>query len=161
VGINGKAKEVTCELAVPLIRFAELVLFKAEAEIMTGTGNPGATLSRISARGDGKVYTNPSMLDLMHERRCELACEFSDRLQDLRRWQALTTQPAAAAAALKALNDPKIGRHYEDRSSPYSTWTPIEIWAARHFNPATDIAYPYPPDEVVKANGKLKQNPMD
>jgi hypothetical protein len=136
-----------------------LVLFKAEAEIMLGQ-NAATTLNRISRRaGLGDIYSNPTMKDLMHERRCELACEFSDRLQDLRRWQGTKGMPYAQDA-LNALNAPKIGRHYENRSDPYSTWTPIEIWPVRNFNPDTDIAYPYPPDEVVKANGKLIQNPI-
>jgi hypothetical protein len=142
----------TTDLNMPLIRHAEMVLFKAEALIQQGNGTAAATeLNRLTRRaGMGNVYSNATMNDLKHERRCELAAEYTDRFMDLKRWQDWDK-----------LNAPLMGRHYADRSDPESTWTPVEIWPAKSFNPATDIVYPYNPDEVVKAEGKLKQNPMD
>jgi hypothetical protein len=150
VGVGG-SKEVITDLNVPIVRFAEMVLYKAEALIMRNKGGEAATvLNRISSRaGLGNLYTNATMADLKHERRCELAGELSDRFMDLKRWKEW-----------KILDAPKIGRHYYDRGDPDSDWEPIEIWPARHFNPECDIVMPYHPDEVVRANGKLKQNPI-
>ena len=54
-----------------------------------------------------------------------------------------------------------MGRHHYERSDPDSGWEPVEIWPARNFNPATDIVFPYNPDDIINANGKWKQNPMD
>ena len=142
----------TSDLNLPLIRHAEMVLFKAEALIRQGNGREAAAqLNRLTRRaGLGDVYADATMNDLKHERRCELAGEFTDRFMDLKRW-----------GDRDKLNAPKTGRHHEERNNPESPWTPIEIWPARTFNPATDIVFPYNPDDVVKADGKLKQNPMD
>jgi hypothetical protein len=150
--ISKRGEWPATDLNVSLIRHAEMVLFKAEALIQQGNGAAAATeLNRLTRRaGLGNVYSSATMNDLKHERRCELAGEFSDRFMDLKRWQEWSR-----------LNAPLMGRHHTDRSDPTSTWTPIEIWPARTFNPETDIVFPYSPDDVVKAGGKLKQNPID
>ncbi|MDR3308464.1 MAG: RagB/SusD family nutrient uptake outer membrane protein [Tannerella sp.] len=136
------------DLNPPIMRFAEMLLFKAEALIMQNkNAEAGPVLSRISARGDGTVYTSPTMDDLKHERRCELAGEQTDRLMDLKRW-----------GDYDKLRAPKLGRHYENRADPTSTWTPVEIWPARTFDPAKNMVLPYDPVEVLKADGALKQN---
>jgi hypothetical protein len=142
-------------LNIAWIRFAEMILFKAEALIMQNQGAAAATeLNRITRRaGLGNVYTTATLDDLKHERRCELAFEPTDRFMDLKRWKDYDR-----------LNAPRYIRQYADRADPLSTWTRAisESWGTpRTFNPATDIAFPYNPDDVVKANGKLKQNPMD
>jgi hypothetical protein len=149
--ISSDGDRPTTDLNVPLIRHAEMVLFKAEALIMKGQGGPAATeLNKLTSRaGLGNKYSTATLDDLKHERRCELACEFTDRFMDLKRWGDWTK-----------LNAPHEGRLYADRSNPASTWTVITLRPARSFNPATDIVFPYNPDDVVKANGKLKQNPM-
>ncbi|MDR0843816.1 MAG: RagB/SusD family nutrient uptake outer membrane protein [Tannerella sp.] len=153
--LNTNGDWMTTDLNLPFMRHAEAVLFKAEALVMQGNGAAAATeLNRLTARaGLGNVYTNATLADLKHERRVELAFELTDRFMDLKRWQDWDK-----------LNEPRYVRKYADRSDPLSTWEPIisPSWgAARNFNPATDIVFPYNPDDVVKADGKLKQNPMD
>jgi hypothetical protein len=143
------------DLNIPLTRFADMLLYKAEALIMTGRGTEAATvLNRITARADGKVYTNATLDDLKHERRCELAGEPTDRFMDLKRWKDYDK-----------MNAPKRIRKYADRGDPLSEWTEgidiVDSPSGRTFNPATDIAFPYNPDDVTRADGKLKQNPMD
>ncbi|MDR2086369.1 MAG: RagB/SusD family nutrient uptake outer membrane protein [Dysgonamonadaceae bacterium] len=156
VGVSDKIStngdRPTTDLNVPIMRHAEMVLFKAEALIMNGQGGPAATeLNRLTSRaGLGNKYTDATLDDLKHERRCELACEFTDRFMDLKRWKEWTK-----------LNLPHRGRRHDDRDNPNSPYTDYNIRPARNFNPATDIVFPYNPDDVVKANGKLKQNPMD
>lgn len=153
VSMNGD--EPTTDLNMPLIRHAEMVLFKAEALIQLGRGAEAAgELNRLTSRcGLGNKYTNATMDDLMHERRCELAGEFTDRFMDLKRWKQY-----------ERLNAPKYGRHYEDRMDPHSTWTRIQIWPlgeeTRFFEPEFDMVFPYPTQEVAKAEGRLKQNPI-
>lgn len=151
--ISPNGDRPTTDLSLPLMRFAEMLLFKAEALIMQDKGTEAAVvLNRIAKRaglGDN-VYSNATMTDLKHERRCELAGEFTDRFMDLKRWKEWDK-----------LNAPKKGRKYADRSNPLSTWTEVEIWPARTFNPQTDIVFPYDPEEVTKADGLLKQNPID
>lgn len=146
---------VCTDLNIPIIRFAEMILFKAEALLMKSSpdkAGAAAALNRIATRAgfpDKYNAGSVTMDDLKHERRCELAGEYYDRFKDLKRWHEWDK-----------LNAPKIVRHYENRSDPYSTWTPTESVPSRIFNPETDIALPYPPDDVIKANGKLKQNPI-
>jgi hypothetical protein len=150
--VNKGTDGLSTDLNFHWFRHAEAVLFKAEALIKTGNGTEAAAqLNRLTRRaGLGDVYTNATMADLKHERRCELAAEPSDRFKDLKRWEDWD-----------ALNAPKMGRIYADRADPLSTWVAGETWPARTFNRETDIAYPYNPDDVTKADGKLKQNPMD
>lgn len=142
----------TTDLDLPIIRHAEMVLFKAEALIMLGDAtNAAKELNRLTSRaGLGDVYTTATLANLKHERRCELAGEFTDRFMDLKRW-----------GDWDVLNAPKMGRKHTERNNPASPYTIIEVWPSRTFNPANDIVFPYNPDEVVKANGKLRQNPMD
>ena len=153
--ISTNGDRPTTDLNVPLMRHAEMVLFKAEALLKKSSPDAAAAateLNKLAKRaglGDNK-YTTATMTDLKHERRCELAAEFTDRFMDLKRWEEWSK-----------LNAPKKGRLYENRLNPASTWTEVEIRPARTFNPQTDIVFPYPPDDVVKSNGLLKQNPMD
>ena len=153
--ISQNGDDPTTDLNLPIIRHAEMVLFKAEALINQGRGTDAATeLNRLTSRsGLGNKYTNATMQDLMHERRCELAGEFTDRFMDLKRWKQYDR-----------LNEPKYGRHYEDRSDINSSWTKVQIWPlgdeTRIFEPASDIVFPYPVQEVIKSAGMLKQNPI-
>jgi hypothetical protein len=150
--LSADADRPTTDLNISLIRHAEMVLFKAEALIMKGQGGPAATeLNKLASRaglGNNK-YSNATMNDLKYERRCELAGEWSDRLMDLKRWKDWDK-----------LEAPHRGRRYSDNRPESTNFEIYEIRPARTFNPNTDIVFPYPPDDVVKANGKLKQNPI-
>ena len=146
------------DLNIPLFRFAESLLFKAEALVELGKGGEAAqVLNRLTRRaGLGDVYATATISDLIHERRCELAGEFADRYGDLRRWSI-----KHADLALPLLKASKTGRRHADRSNPESPWTTIDITEGdktRNFNPSIHIVFPYNPDDVVKAGGKLKQN---
>jgi hypothetical protein len=150
--VSADGNNMTTDLALPLMRFAEIVLFKAEALIMQGNGAAAAVeLNRISSRaGLGNLYTVATLDDLKHERRCELAGEYTDRFMDLKRWEEWDR-----------LNQPRMVRKYEDRMDPASPWEPAiaEQAGARTFDPKKNIVFPYHPDDVIKADGKLKQNP--
>lgn len=158
VSTNGN--DMTTDLNIPLIRHAEMVLFKAEALIQQGKGDLAAKeLNRLTKRaGLGEPYAAATMEDLMHERRCELAGEFTDRFMDLKRWKQYDK-----------LEQKQYDRVPVDASKAYDAvtnpWAESKvIWPVggieRHFEPEYDLVFPYPPIEVTKANGKLKQNPI-
>ena len=185
--ISSNGDRPTTDLNVPLMRFAELLLFKAEALIMQGkNGEAAAPLNRIASRAhEGVSYTAPTMMDLMHERRCELACEWTDRLFDLKRWSASGSE-SWNVDALNKIKGAKHGIKHTDRSNPDS---PIDITDGadmtingKHyqgvfvlgsgqgdakeydpFNPdakiSRTIVLPYDINQVIRSNGKLKQNP--
>ena len=168
--ISPNGNRPTTDLNVPIMRFAEMLLFKAEALIEKGNGAEAAkVLNRIAKRaGMGEPYANATIENLMHERRCELAGEYTDRVMDLKRWAA---KYPAAKAKLEAA---KHGLKYLDRSDPDSqldlangttktingkTYNGvIEIMQAKTYNADIYSVLPYEVNEVVKAMGALKQN---
>lgn len=168
--VSGNGNRPTTDLNVPIIRFAEMLLFKAEALIEQGKGAEAATvLNRISNRaGMGNPYTNATIENLMHERRCELAGEYTDRVMDLKRWAA--KYPTAKVR----LESAKHGLKYLNRSDAASALDEIngktmtvngktfkgviEIIPAKTYNADKACVLPYEQNEVIKAKGALKQN---
>lgn len=160
----------TTDLNVPIMRFAEMLLFKAEAQIEMGqAAEAGKTLNRIAKRaGMGEPYASATIADLMHERRCELAGEYTDRVMDLKRWAAKYPE------AKTKLEAAKHGLKYMDRSDPASELDlkngkemtingktykgVIEIMSAKTYNADKACVLPYEQNEVIKAKGALKQN---
>lgn len=177
--VSSSGDRPTTDLNLPLMRFAELLLFKAEAFIMQGQpARAAAPLNRIATRaGETRQYTAPTMMDLMHERRCELACEFTDRLMDLKRWAAAGNE-AWNLDALAKIKTAKHGIKYVDRSNPesaidttnganmvingkaYTGVIELTNMGAKEYTPGgTYSVLPYEINQVIKSNGGLKQNP--
>lgn len=147
--INQSPDNPTTALNLPLMRYAEILLFKAEALIAQGkNGEAAAPLNEVRARVGLTGITNPTMDDLKHERRVELACEWTDRFQDLKRW-----------GDYAKINAPLHGRLHTNKSDPASPYTLKEVWPARHFDPAKHMAWPMNPDVVNKSDGVYKQTP--
>ena len=158
----------TSRVNMPLIRFAEMLLFRAEAYLATNHPDKAATdLNRLRTRAHlTPIAGNATWTDLYHERRCELAFEFTDHLYDLKRWFH-TGNAEIKALAEKELNAHPRARHYADRSDSNSTF---EIGAYEDYvneaNPLVKavkyddhfIAFPYPSTEITKSGGALKQN---
>ncbi len=178
--ISTNGDRPTTDLNVPLMRFSELLLFKAEALIMQGkNGEAAEPLNRIATRAkEGITYTAPTMMNLMHERRCELACEWTDRLMDLKRWSAEGTENWNLDALAK-IRGAKHGIKHTDRSNPNSAvdtanGTSVTVNGktfegtviigsgqgdAKEYIPGgTYSVLPYDINQVIKSNGKLKQN---
>ncbi|RAJ11086.1 putative outer membrane starch-binding protein [Chitinophaga skermanii] len=125
----------TTDLALPLIRYAEVLLIKAEARIMQGkSGDDEINLTR--KRAGLKPITGATLADLKKERRAELAGEWANRHADLVRWGD------AQAAYAKPLH------HYDGSIA----------WPARNFNPAVHHVWPVPNSEVQNSAGVVKQN---
>ncbi|MBC9930530.1 RagB/SusD family nutrient uptake outer membrane protein [Chitinophaga qingshengii] len=147
--VNPSPDYPTTALNLPLMRYAEILLFKAEALIQLGrNGEAAAPLNEIRARVGLTPVSNPTMDDLKHERRVELACEWTDRFHDLKRW-----------GDYAKINAPLHGRIHADRQNPASPYTIQEVWPARNFNPTKHMAWPISPDEIARTNGQYKQTP--
>ncbi len=148
-------------LNFPLVRFAEMLLFRAEANIVKG--NAGAALedlNRIRRRSNlAELTAAPTMAELYHERRCELAFEFTDHYADLKRWHKSGDATIKALAASELNNHPRA-RHYENRMDPLSTYVVGEYEDYKGRKPYEDymIVFPYPSNEITKAGGMLEQN---
>lgn len=151
----------TTRLNMPLIRFAEMLLFRAEAYLATGQADKATTdLNRIRTRAHlTPISGNATWADIYHERRCELAFEFTDHLYDLKRWYH-SGDAAIKALAAKELNSHPRARHYADRSDPNSTFTVGDYGDYQNKAAYQDymIAFPYPSTEITKSGGALKQN---
>lgn len=160
--VNTNGDWPTARINFPIIRFAEMLLFRAEAYLMTDqAGLATADLNRIRQRANlDPLDHTATMTDLYHERRCELAFEFTDHLFDLKRWHRSDNAEIKALAEKELNARPRI-RHYEDRTNPNSTFT-IE-----YYGDYTDkttykdymMVFPYPSLEIINSNGQLTQNP--
>lgn len=149
--INTSGDYVTTDLWIPLLRFAEIVLWKAEAKLMKGE-NADAEINLIRDRAGLAPKTGCTMDDLKHERRCEFAGEFADRHFDLVRWGD------AQAAYAKPLYG-NMGTY--DANGNLVKTDVKQVWPARTYNPAYHNVWPLPPNEIEKSKGtegELTQN---
>lgn len=127
----------TTDLNVPLLRFAEVLLIKAEAAIMLrGAGAGDVALNRIRVRAKLGTLSGMTLADLKRERRSELAGEWADRHRDMVRWG-----DAQAAYAL-----------------PAHGYGGAVIWPARKFNPQVHDVWAVPQKEIDNSGGLIKQN---
>ncbi|SEN01756.1 Starch-binding associating with outer membrane [bacterium A37T11] len=147
--INQNGDNPTTRLNLPLMRFAEMLLFKAEALIMTGRAAEAKDpLNAIRNRVGLPNIDSPTLADLKRERRSELALEWTDRAADLKRW-----------GDFDMLRMPLHGRDYMNKTNAHSTFKVIQVWPARNFDPAKHMAWPINPDEISRSNGMYKQTP--
>ncbi|WP_462337569.1 RagB/SusD family nutrient uptake outer membrane protein [Phocaeicola barnesiae] len=159
--VNTNGDWPTARINFPLIRFAEMLLFRAEAYLMTGKPELAkADLNRIRVRSNLQpLEGTPTMKDLYHERRCELAFEYTDHLFDLKRWHRSSNAEIKELAAKELNAHPRV-RIYEDRSNPESTFTIGDYEDYKEKKTFEDymMVFPYPSNQITKSNGKLKQN---
>ena len=83
--ISPNGDHPTTALNPPLLRYAEVILIKAEAKLMQNK-NADVEINMIRNRAGLASITNADMNELKKQRRCELAGELSDRHHDLVRW---------------------------------------------------------------------------
>lgn len=160
--VNPNGDWPTVRMNFPLVRFAEMLLFRAEAYLAKSQAR-SATLDINKIRNRSNLTplaTDATWENLYHERRCELAFEFTDHLFDLKRWH-LSGAPEIKALAAAELNGHPEVRLYKNRDNPDSEFTvgPYPDYQEAASYQDYMLAFPYPADEVLKANGKLKQNP--
>lgn len=146
--INQNGDYPTTCLNLPLIRYSEILLFKAEAYLMQGNSAAAAVpLNEVRARVGLDPIASPTLDNLKHERRCELACEWTDRCQDLKRW-----------GDYDKLRMALHGRSHVTKTDPESEYSIVQVWAERTFNADKDIVWPYDPNLINKSDGAYKQN---
>lgn len=141
----------------PLIRMAEMYLFRAEAKIMLGQDGT-ADINKVRQRSGLAPVAKATMADVMHERRCELAFEYYDALYDLKRWHK--SCPDLKDVCYKALSEQPLIMKHEDRSNPASAGTvaPYEDNEGRAAYDDHFLVFPYPSQVLTESNGQLKQN---
>lgn len=146
INVNPNGNKPTTNLNIPLMRFAEVLLIKAEALLMQGQ-NADNEINLIRERAGLAPISGATMDDLKRERRSELAGEFSDRHLDLVRW----------GDAAEAYSRPDLGRAHFDTNDPDSGYEIVEVWRARsNFNPSVHHVWPIP-TRYVEASG-IDQN---
>ncbi len=135
--VNPNGDNGTTDLNVPLMRYAEVLLIKAEAAInLNGAGAGDTELNKIRQRAGLLPKSNMTLVDLKRERRNELAGEWADRHRDLVRWGD------AQATYAKPLHD----------------FDGSVIWPARTFNPQVHDVWAVPQREIDNSAGVIKQN---
>lgn len=160
--VNPNGNFMTTRINFPILRFAELMLFRAEANLVKGNGVAAAKdINAIRRRSHLKEISGAATwANLYHERRAELAFEFTDHLFDLKRWER-SDNAEIHELALKELNAKPRIRKYAERSKFDSTFT-IETYGdyAPNKQPYQSymMVFPYPSNVVVNSNGLLKQN---
>ena len=154
------------ELAVTIVRYAEILLMYAEAQNELGQMNEMAynSLKAVRERAGMPAIVETSQEKLRglirQERKVELAME-GLRFFDIRRWKI----------AESVMNGQLYGRPKRDYLSKYvptfdDNGTPhydgyaedLKSFDTRHFNPSRDYLFPIPQKEL-DINKNLKQNP--
>ncbi len=160
--VNSNGNYPTFRINFPLMRMAELYLFRAEANLMLGNAAAATKdINKLRARALVEpLKGNATAADLYHERRVELAFEYSDHLFDLKRWHKGSNAELKALAA-KELNKRPDVRHYADKNDFNSAYEVVPYPDYADKLPYNDnfLTFPYPSQQVTKANGALKQLP--
>lgn len=147
---NPSGDNHTTKLALPLLRYADILLMRAEALIWSkGEGNGEAVqlLNQIRRRAGLPENSQATKAQLKNERRCELAFEFlPSRFIDLVRWKDYDK-----------LEQPLHGIKVDAVVNEVPITSKTQVWPARKFNPQKNHVFPIPSKEVSD-KFKLKQN---
>ena len=151
--VNSNSNNASNVLGTVLIRYADVLLMKAEALIWSkGEGNAEAKmlLNKIRKRAGLPENSQATKAQLKNERRCELAFEFQpSRHIDLVRWGD------AQQVYSKPLHGVKVTLN--DDGSDIERIDEIEIWSSRTFNPKIHHVFPIPSTEIGRSKN-LTQN---
>lgn len=149
--VNPNGNNMTTRLNIPLIRYADVLLMKAEALIWkNGEGDATAKelINDIRERAGLPRDTEATKAQLKNERRVEFAFEFGAwRHLDLVRWgdaEAIYSQP------LHGFNVNLSGSTIESLET-------IEVWPARNYNPSIHHVFAIPAREIATSKN-LDQN---
>ena len=151
--VSSNGNDASNNLTTCLIRYADVLLMKAEALIWkNGEGDAEAKRLLKKKRKRARLPENSqaTIAQLKNERRCELASEFQpSRHLDLVRWgdaQSTYAQPAYGVDyTINADNTVTVRK------------SAIPAWDARSFNPQINHVFPIP-EKAVSSSLTLKQN---
>lgn len=160
--VNTSGDWPTARVNFHILRFADCLLLRAEAYLNTNQAAKATTdINNVRTRSKlSPLKGTATTADLYHERRCELAFEFTDHLYDIKRW-AVSGDATIKALAVKELTSSPRVRFYANRLDPESTFTTGVYEIFKDQSKSWDdhkIVFPYPSEQVNKSNGKLKQN---
>ncbi len=145
--VNPDSDNGTTDLSIPIVRYADVLLMKAEALIWKGQ-NGDAPLNEVRLRAGLDPITNATKADLKNERRCEFVLEHGVyRHLDLVRW----------GDAKDTYAQPLHGYKVNLSGNTIASLDVIEVWPARNFNPSVHHVFPIPNREIAKGVN-LKQN---
>lgn len=145
--VNPNGNNMTTRLNIPLIRYADVLLMKAEALIWKGQ-NGDQYINMVRQRAGLPPVSNAGKDLLKNERRVEFALEFGVwRHVDLVRW----------GDAQEVYSKPLHGFKVNLSGSEISSLETIEVWPARNFNPGVHHVFPIPNREIASSKN-LKQN---
>lgn len=151
--VNTNGNNASNTLGMCLIRYADVILMKAEALIWKngeGDATAKALLNQIRKRARLPENSNATKAELKNERRCELAFEFMpSRHIDMVRWgdaQAAYAQPTQ-----------KINSHWDNEKQEVVIDGPVNYDNGRKYNPEVNHVFPIPASAFDGAVN-LKQN---
>jgi len=149
--VNPNTDNSSNNLGTCLIRFADILLMKAEALIWTqgeGNGEAKILLNRIRKRARLPENSPATKEELKTQRRLELVFEFQpSRHLDLVRW----------GDAQQVYSNPLHGVKSTTDGTTITNIEEIEIWPSRTFNPGINHVFPIPA-YIISSSDKLKQN---
>ena len=91
--VNKSGDWPTTRINFHLLRFADLMLLRAEASLHLYGNDKYGDIAKVHKRSTGGDFVgSASWNDLYHERRCELAFEMTGHLEDLKRWTVMKNQ---------------------------------------------------------------------
>ena len=149
--INTNGDSPTTNLHIPLIRYAEVLLWKAEAKIWSGS-NGDNEINMVRARAGLLPLNTATKADLKRERRCEFAGEFTNRHLDIVRW----------GDAQKLYKKPLYGYRVTPKNNEITSKDDlnievVQVWGVRDFDPMINHVFPIPTKEIATSRN-LKQN---
>ena len=149
--VSPNGNDQSNKLGMVLLRYADVLLMKAEALIWTkGEGNAEAKslLNQIRKRAGLPENSQATKEQLKNERRCELAFEYQpSRHLDLVRW----------GDAQRVYAQPLHGIQTTTDGHTITSTKEVEIWPSRTFDPVKNQVFPIPAAEVSKSKN-LTQN---
>ena len=151
--LNPNGNYMTTRLIIPLVRFSEVLLWKAEALIWQDK-NGDEPFNLVRTRAGLDPITGATKADLKLERRLELAAEFTNRHLDLVRWGDAKEAYSKALYGYETVGVTEA----DDKEAIISKTKVIEVWPARNFDPSINHVFPIPPSVVDASQGVIKQN---
>ena len=154
VGIyfNPNGNNQSTRLSIPLVRYADVLLMRAESLVWTqGEGNAEAAglINQVRVRAGLPADSDATKEQLMNERRCELAFELQpSRHLDLVRWGIAQEEYAKPLHGVRTILD---------ANGSFDRVEVIEIWPSRNFDPNKHHVFPIPQADISKSK-VLKQN---
>lgn len=152
--VNTNGNNMTTTLGICLIRFADVLLMKAEALIWLngeGDGEAKQLLNRIRKRARLPENSLATKAQLKNERRCELAFEYQpSRHLDMIRWGDAETAYKLPTYGITSTWD-------DANKVVVINPTPVLLYGPRTFNPKVHHVFPIPPS-AFDGSVNLKQN---